>query len=173
MAIPELLDSAAHNHFELIFRRIKVGAGAKRIAKIAKQASLAWSGALVDQGNPASLTMSGPLSAGAHFDFVYAVATAVIEFPAATLLDAQLEIENGTAPFTWTLLAGEMPQGLSVSSRGRITGAALETGVFELTFEAVDAIGLPATGTISIDLVEPVIPIEQLAFPFLLVGPLY
>jgi M6 family metalloprotease-like protein len=134
-------------------------------------AFLGWTGALAGQANPASFTMSGPLAAGADFDLIYGVASTAVQLPAATQLDVQLEVENGTAPYAWTLVGGEMPLGLEVSRAGRITGAALETGVFDVTFQAVDAIGLPATGTVALDVVDPQIPIEQLASPFLLTGP--
>jgi len=132
---------------------------------------LAWTGSLAGQTNPALFTMATPLTAGADFEFVYAVPAATIELPAATQLDVQLQVENGTAPVRWKLLTGTLPEGVALSSSGQLTGAALDLGQFELTFEAVDAIGLPATGMITLDMVAPVIPIEQLASPLLLSGP--
>ena len=129
-----------------------------------------WSGAATGQGNPASLTLDGPLVAAADFDLIYAVTEATVALPAATPLDVQLQIENGTAPVTWTLVAGSLPTGLALSRSGRITGSALELGSFVLTVQAVDALGLPDTGVLTMDLTAPAIPLEQLTSTFLLNG---
>jgi len=129
---------------------------------------LAWGGALVGQQNPASFTMATPLAASADFTIVYAITSTVVELPAATPVDVQLEVENGTPPYNWTVVAGSLPPGLALNGSGRITGAATEVGVFDLTLQAVDGIGLPATGPISLNLVDPEIAIETLASPFLL-----
>ena len=130
-----------------------------------------WSGDLAGQGNPASFTMNAPLSAVAAFELVYRVPDTSVELPAATPLQVQLEIENGTAPAAWRVVAGTMPTGLTLSRGGEISGEALDLGTFALTLEAVDAIGLPGTGTVTLELVAPELSIEQLASPFLLTGP--
>jgi hypothetical protein len=130
-----------------------------------------WSGALAGQQNPALFTMSGPLSAGADFELVYAVAEATIAIPAATDLDVQLEVEEGTLPVRWRILDGSLPLGVVLSASGRITGASLDVGRFDLSVEAVDATGLPATGAITLQLQTPAIALEAAAAPFLLSGP--
>ncbi|MDA0329517.1 MAG: M6 family metalloprotease domain-containing protein [Gemmatimonadetes bacterium] len=130
-----------------------------------------WSGDLAGQSNPARFTITGPLSAGADFDLIYAVATPDVDFPAATLMDLQLEVEHGTPPYRWALTGGELPVGLEMSLGGRITGAGLTLGLFDLTFQVLDGSGLQATGSIALELVSPQIPIEQLTQPFLLSGP--
>ena len=53
---------------------------------------------------------------------------------------------------------------------GRIVGASLDLGSFDVTVEAVDALGLPATGSLSLVMTAPQIPIERLASSFLLSG---
>lgn len=134
-------------------------------------AFLGWSGALSGQGNPASFTMSGPLAASAAFELIYRIADTTVELPAATALEVQLDVENGTAPVTWRVAGGALPVGVRLSREGLLSGAALETGVFDVTFEAVDAIGLPTSGSITLDFGRPSLSIEQLASPFLLSGP--
>jgi hypothetical protein len=131
---------------------------------------VAWGGALIGQQNPASFTMATPLAASADFTIVYAITSTVVELPAATSVDVQLEVENGTPPYNWTVVAGSLPPGLALNGSGRITGAATEVGVFDLTLQAVDGIGLPATAPVSLNLVDPEIAIEALASPFLLTG---
>jgi len=132
---------------------------------------LGWSGALQGQGNPASFTLTQPLAAGADFELVYRVEETTVAAPAATPLEIQLEVVNGSYPVTWRLVAGELPLGLALSRAGLVTGEALDTGQVPLELEAVDAIGLPATGVVTLDLRAPEIAIEQLAAPFLLTGP--
>lgn len=134
-------------------------------------AFLGWSGAASGQGNPASLDMSGPLAVTADMEMIFAVAGEAVTVPAATPLDLQLQIENGTAPARWTLVTGTLPTGLSLSPAGRITGEALELGTFPITVEAIDAIGLPATGVLTLSLTKPAISLEQLTSTFLLSGP--
>ena len=129
-----------------------------------------WTGALAGQPNPASFTMDAPFDAGADFELVYAVAEASVALPAATTLEVRLEVVEGTAPVRWSIVSGALPVGVVLSSDGRLTGAGLELGSFDVTVEAVDALGLPATGTISLELTPPAIPIEELVAPFLLSG---
>ena len=131
---------------------------------------LSWSGALAGQLNPAVFTMAGPLTAGADFALTYVVPETTLELPSGTHLEVQLEVANGTAPIRWTLVDGTLPDGLALSIEGEIRGAALDLGLVPLTFDAVDANGLPSTGVITLDLVPPLIPIEQLVQQFLLVG---
>lgn len=134
-------------------------------------AFLAWTGGLEGQANPASFTMLEPLAAGADFELIYDVTETQVELPAATPLEVQLMVENGTEPVSWTLVEGALPVGLEMSRSGTISGSALDTGSFALAVEAVDAIGLPATGTVTLDLVAPELSIEQLTSTFLLSGP--
>lgn len=132
---------------------------------------LQWTGDLAGQPNPATFSMTAPLAAGADFELIYEVSDRVVEFPAATPLDIQLEVENGSDPVRWTILDGELPEGVQMTPQGRITGSALELGSFALTLEATDGLGLPGTGALTLDLTAPTIPIEQLASTFLLSGP--
>jgi M6 family metalloprotease-like protein len=130
----------------------------------------AWTGALEAQPNPATVTMSAPVFAGADFQLIYAVASTSIAFPATVAQDVRLEIESGTEPVRWRLVGGELPAGMSISGEGRITGAALDLGAFPLQLEATDAVGLTATGDVTLDVRKPDIPIERLTAFFLLSG---
>lgn len=134
-------------------------------------AFLGWGGALAGQGNPASFTMTGPLAATADFDLIYRIADADVDLPAATQVEVQLAVENGTAPITWTVSSGTLPIGLRLSRSGLISGAALEMGSFPVTVQAVDASGLPSSAVLTVELTAPALTIEQLASPFLLTGP--
>jgi uncharacterized repeat protein (TIGR01451 family) len=68
---------------------------------------------------------------------------------------------SGTAPFTWTVGAGTLPPGLSLSSAGEITGTPTAEGTFHFTLKVVDATGLTGrraeTITIASDCGPPII----------------
>lgn len=130
-----------------------------------------WSGALAGQPNPATLTLEGPVSAGAAFDLIYGVPAATVPLSAATDLQLTLEPEDGTYPFYWTLLAGTLPVGVELNTVGGLTGAAMETGTFPLNVKVQDGLGLTAEGTITLAVAEPVLPVAQIASRFLLKGP--
>jgi len=131
----------------------------------------AWTGALAGQPNPASIIVSAPVQAGADFQLVYAVADAVVDLTATVAVTAQLTAQNGTAPFTWDVLSGTVPEGLTLSAGGLLGGAPLDLGVFPLSVRATDAIGLTGTATVTLDVAPPAIPIADLASSFLLGGP--
>ncbi len=131
---------------------------------------LRWTGALEGQPNPATVVMSAPVAAGADFEVTYSVPSTTLEVSAAAPQDVTLTVENGTAPFVWRRLDGELPEGLRLGSDGTLTGAAMETGSFPLTVEARDAIGLSGQATLTLEVSEPELSVSQLASPFLLVG---
>jgi hypothetical protein len=60
---------------------------------------------------------------------------------------------------------------VALSPSGRLSGASIDLGDFPVTLRAVDALGLPATGPVTLSVGEPTIPVAQLASPFLLSGP--
>ncbi len=131
---------------------------------------VAWSGALAGQDNPATFTMDAPLAAGADFTLTYRVSEDTVALPAATDLDVRLSVVDGTDPVRWTLLDGDLPLGVTFSASGLLSGASLDIGRFPLTVQAIDAVGLPATGRVTLDFVLPAIPLERAATPFLLAG---
>jgi uncharacterized repeat protein (TIGR01451 family) len=53
----------------------------------------------------------------------------------------------GATPFTWTVGAGTLPPGLSLSSAGVIAGTPTAAGTFKFTMKLVDATGLTARRT--------------------------
>jgi M6 family metalloprotease-like protein len=129
-----------------------------------------WTGALEGQGNPASLTVDAPVVAGADFTLVYKVAATTVRITAAEDPGVTLEPEHGTPPYEWSVMEGRVPQGIALNNRGQLTGVPWETGSFPLSVQVTDALGLRATGTFTLQVDEPVFPVEKLAAKFLLVG---
>jgi len=130
-----------------------------------------WSGALAGQANPARVTMSAPVQAGASFQLTYAVADAVVDVTATIPVSAQLVVANGTAPVRWEVLGGTRPEGVELGSGGLVSGVPLDIGTFPLSVRATDAIGLSATANVTLVVAAPAIPIAELASTFLLGGP--
>src|SRR6266540_6882148 len=55
---------------------------------------------------------------------------------------ATLKAAGGEKPYNWSLLSGNLPQGLSLDPlTGAITGIPTETGTFDLTFHVTDPVG--------------------------------
>jgi hypothetical protein len=48
-------------------------------------------------------------------------------------------------PFTWKVVSGALPPGLTLASSGAITGTPTKTGTFDFTVQATDTSGLEAT----------------------------
>ncbi len=129
-----------------------------------------WTGDLAGATNPAFVTMTAPVFAGATLETVYAVPPASFASPAAAAKSLALEVLNGTPPVAWSLVGGTLPEGMDLRTTGTVEGAPLQTGSFTATVRARDAIGLTAEGEVTIDVGPAVIAAERAAQPFLL-GP--
>lgn len=132
---------------------------------------LRWTGALAGLPNPATVTLDGPLQAGADFELTYKVAESTVTVSAAADPGITLAPENGTAPYVWKILQGTLPTGLVLTEVGRLTGAAMETGSFPLTVEVSDFLGLRAQGSFTLQVDDAQIPLDALASRFLSAGP--
>lgn len=64
---------------------------------------------------------------------------------------AALEAENGSAPYTWSLAEGALPEGVELAEDGTIGGAPIESGAFAFTVQVAD--GAEATATAELELV--------------------
>ena len=63
----------------------------------------------------------------------------------------QASVEGGIAPFTWSIVAGALPAGLTVApTTGLISGAPTVAGTFSATVAAVDTLGQRGTATFSL-----------------------
>lgn len=69
-----------------------------------------------------------------------------------------LVAEGGTEPYTWSLAAGTLPTGMSLSADGEIVGMMEEAGSFTFTVRCTDDAATPATDdrefTVNIDVPE-------------------
>jgi hypothetical protein len=72
----------------------------------------------------------------------------------------QITASGGTGPYTFTLLAGTLPPGLTLPSNGLLQGSPTTLGSSTFTVQAIDATGCPGviTYTIVIQAVVPTLP---------------
>jgi len=73
---------------------------------------------------------------------------------------ATLVAAGGSPPYTWSLAAGALPTGLSLSSAGVISGTPTTTGIFTFTVR-VSAGAQTATAPLGISITPPMIPPDQ------------
>ena len=77
----------------------------------------------IQVGNSVTITTASPLPTGT----------------AGSPYSQTLAASGGTAPYSWTLVTGSLPGGLSLSSSGVIGGSAQVAGTFNFTVQANDA----------------------------------
>jgi hypothetical protein len=73
---------------------------------------------------------------------VSALAVTTTSVPEATVgvpYAATLTASGGTAPYTWSLLSGTLPEGLSLATTGEISGTATTAGTASFTVQVADA----------------------------------
>jgi hypothetical protein len=64
--------------------------------------------------------------------------------PAATVgvpYSATLTATGGIPPYTWTVISGSLPPGLSLSSAGVISGTPTTAGTYNFTVQVIDPLG--------------------------------
>lgn len=64
-----------------------------------------------------------------------------------------LSARGGTAPYTFTLDAGTLPTGMTLSAEGALSGTPSATGSFEVTIRATDALGFSGTRTYALTVI--------------------
>jgi uncharacterized protein (TIGR03437 family) len=64
--------------------------------------------------------------------------------------NAQLQVSGGAAPYTFSIISGSLPAGLSLSQQGAITGTPTTSGLNSVTFRVTDATGATAQVTLNV-----------------------
>jgi hypothetical protein len=98
-------------------------------------------------------TGAGPYSAGQAYSLVVTVPTVTIS--PSTLADGQVGVamsqsisaDGANAPYRFSLSAGSLPAGLTMSSAGVLSGTPTAGGVFHFTVKASDSSPVPFTAT--------------------------
>ncbi len=61
---------------------------------------------------------------------------------------------GGTAPYTFTITAGALPAGVTLSTGGTLSGSPTATGAFNFTVQATDGLGFQGTRAYTISVVQ-------------------
>jgi uncharacterized repeat protein (TIGR03803 family) len=69
----------------------------------------------------------------------------------------QLSAANGHPPYSWSLLSGSLPTGLTLASNGLISGTPTTNGTFKFTAEVTDTLFSTATQVLSLTISLPFI----------------
>lgn len=72
----------------------------------------------------------------------------------------QISAVNGTTPYSWVLLSGSLPAGLSLSSGGLVSGAPTTAGTSSFTVEVTDSAVPVSTDTQLLDIVITTVTIQ-------------
>ncbi|MFN8587718.1 MAG: putative Ig domain-containing protein [Candidatus Eisenbacteria bacterium] len=81
-----------------------------------------------------------------------------------------LTASGGTAPYTFTLLAGALPDGLELGAGGELGGTPTQTGTFGFTVGVTDAAGVPGTRVYTLAVTCGPITVAPTSLPFAQVG---
>ena len=84
----------------------------------------------------------------------------------------QLTVTGGTSPYTFSLAVGTLPDGLTLSADGLISGTPTTAGSSDFTIEATDADGVSATQAVTL-VVDAAPVIDQTTLPATSVGGVY
>jgi len=86
--------------------------------------------------------------------------------------NAMLAAGGGRAPYTWTISAGSLPQGLALAVNGAISGIPDQAGSFSPTFQATDKRGDTATKTLPLT-VAAALSVDTASLPDATLGTTY
>ena len=84
--------------------------------------------------------------------------------PGATVssaYSATLTASGGTAPYTWSIASGTLPNGLALSSAGVISGTPTAAGSSSFTIQAKDSEATPQAATSALSLTVAAAPVAQ------------
>lgn len=98
-----------------------------------------------------SQMLSLPFYAPAPFTATGSSGTVTVNLPYSLSLTAS----GGNAPYSWTLMSGTLPPGLTLHAAGYIDGTPAATGQYQFTLQATDAGGRTATSSYSIQVTSP------------------
>ncbi|HWB84179.1 MAG TPA: putative Ig domain-containing protein [Bryobacteraceae bacterium] len=84
-----------------------------------------------------------------------------------------LSATGGTQPYSWTISDGALPQGLTLSTAGAISGTPTTAGKADFTVEVTDNAHVTATAPLSITVTPPPLKVTTTSLPAATVGATY
>ena len=109
------------------------------------------------------------------------IAAPALTVTTASLLDGvvgaaysqTLAASGGTGPYTWTVSAGALPAGLSLSTAGAITGTPTTAGTANFTVQAKDSANATASKALGITIAGPALTVTTTSLPAGVIGTAY
>ncbi|GAB3346948.1 putative Ig domain-containing protein [Lysobacter tyrosinilyticus] len=80
---------------------------------------------------------------------------------------------GGASPYSFSLVSGSLPVGMSFSSAGALSGTPLSTGTFNFTVQATDANGFTGSRAYSLTVTAPTITVAPASLPNATTGVAY
>ncbi len=80
------------------------------------------------------------------------LANTIPNFAVNTAIMNSLRTQGGTAPYTYTIMSGTLPPGVTLSPAGAVRGTPTSTGSFPLTIRVTDAAGFTSTSEIVLNI---------------------
>ena len=114
-----------------------------------------------------TIQLTDALSTSTQKDFTLAVSPGLRFVTGASLPDATvgaayaqtMQAAGGAAPYSWSVAAGSLPDGLALSSAaGAIAGTPAGPGTFNFTVQVTDAAGLTASRVYTVNASLPALP---------------
>ncbi|RDZ28228.1 putative Ig domain-containing protein [Lysobacter silvisoli] len=127
----------------------------------------------------ASTGAGAPFSVQQNYTIVVATPAIAIDPPslpngtAATAYSAQLSSTGGVAPYSYSLLAGALPIGMSFSSTGALSGIPRSDGNFSITVRSTDANGQTGSRVYTFTIAPATVVIAPASLPGGVVGVAY
>src|ERR1035437_7526259 len=90
-----------------------------------------------------------------------------------TAYSQTLAATGGTGGYSWSVVSGTLPAGLTLAAGGSISGIPSAAGAFTFTVQAKDAAGATATGALGITINPPALAITTSSLPSGTVGTAY
>lgn len=89
-------------------------------------------------------SLPGPGMAPVAVTSNYPLVITTLSLPSATVgssYSGTLNASGGIAPYTWTVISGALPPGLSLSTSGVISGTPTTAGTYNFTVQVIDPLG--------------------------------
>jgi len=86
---------------------------------------------------------------------LFATTSSLNTAQSGTPYSSLLSASGGTAPYHWSLAAGALPVGFTLSSGGQVTGTTSQTGTFAVTAAVTDATNVSASQTLVLSVSAP------------------
>jgi hypothetical protein len=101
-------------------------------------------------GTAATKALTLTVTPGPAFTNQSTLATGVV----GTAYDAAPAISGGQAPYTFSMVGGQLPPGLTLNGNGHVAGTPLQPGSFSFSMQARDAAGSQTQATFTIPIVN-------------------